>query len=58
MNKPHIFLICLIIIVISSLASATWVPLTGDPIPLGSLSYGMLTVGDKEFFGFNVGRLF
>jgi len=59
MNKLHLFLSCLISIIVVSVASATWVPLT-DEVPLSELPNGILIVGDKEFsefdlFGFAVG---
>lgn len=59
MNKVHFFLSCLSSIIVVSVASAGWVPLT-DNILLSELPDGILIVGDKEFsefdlFGFSVG---
>lgn len=54
MNKSLIFLTCLITIGAGSVASATWIPLTGDPVPLSSLPEGTLIVGDKHFFEFDL----
>lgn len=60
MSKSGAFLGCLISIIVVGVASAAWVPLTGDPVTLGSLPGGILIVGDKEFsefdlFGFATG---
>lgn len=43
-----------IIILIASSAQATWIPLTGDMIPVSSVPAGGLVVGDKLFSGFEV----
>jgi len=54
MTKSLIFLTCLITIIVGSAASAAWVPLTGNPVPLSSLPEGLLIVGDKLFAEFEL----
>lgn len=41
-------LLLLIVISITTFASAKWVPLTGDPVSISSLQNGSLIFGDKE----------
>ena len=54
MDKSKLFLSCLItIIVLTTAASAAWVPLT-ELEPISSLPGGVLVVGDKEFSEFEV----
>ena len=60
MKSSRVILSCLISIVLATAASATWVPLTGDPVSLSSLQNGSLVFGDKklseiELFGFGTG---
>jgi hypothetical protein len=55
MKSSRIFLICLIGIVLATAASAAWVPLPGEPVPLSSLLQGgSLTFGDKEVSEFEL----
>lgn len=54
MDKPKLFLSCLITILITTSAPAAWVPLTGDLVPISSLPPGGLQVGDKLFTEFEV----
>jgi len=54
-KKSSLILLSLsIIILIASSAQATWIPLTGDMIPVSSVPAGGLVVGDKLFSGFEV----
>ncbi len=60
MKKYHSILILLIVIFIATAASAAWIPLTGNPVPISSLQDGSLIFGDKklsdiDFFGFATG---
>jgi len=60
MFKSKVLPSFLISIVVASVASGAWVPLTGEPVPISSLPGGVLVVGDKEFsdfdvFGFGIG---
>lgn len=54
MDKSKLFLSCLITIVLTTAAPAGWVPLTGDPVSISSLSGGVLVVHDKEFSEFDL----
>ena len=47
MKNPKIILSCLISIMLATSASAAWVPLTGNPVPISSLPDGSLIFGDK-----------
>lgn len=60
MKNSKIILSCLISIMFAASASATWVPLTGDPVSIGSLPNRTLVFGDKmlseiDVFGFGTG---
>lgn len=60
MKRSRAILICLISIVLATTASAAWVPLTGEPVPLSSLLGESFIFGDKELseielFGFGDG---
>jgi hypothetical protein len=48
MKSSRVIFGCLIGIMLAASASAEWVPLTGDPVPLSSLQGGSLIFGDKE----------
>jgi len=48
MKSSRVILSCLISIVLATAASAAWVPLTGNPVPISSLQGGSLVFGDKE----------
>jgi hypothetical protein len=57
-KNSKIILSCLISIMLATSASAGWVPLTGDPVPISSLPDGILTFGDKmlsEIYVFGTG---
>lgn len=60
MKKYHSILILLTVIFIATAASAAWIPLTGNLVPISSLQDGSLIFGDKklsdiDFFGFATG---
>jgi hypothetical protein len=60
MKSSIVILSCLISILLAAAASAAWVPLTGNPVPLSSLQGESLIFGDKEvsefgLFGFGDG---
>jgi hypothetical protein len=60
MKNSKIILSCLISITLAASASATWVPLTGEPVSIGSLPNRTLIFGDKmlseiEVFGIGTG---
>ena len=48
-KSSRVILCCLISIVLVNAASATWVPLTGEPCSISSLLGKSLIFGDKEF---------
>jgi len=52
MKESRFFLSFLISVIVVAVASADWVPLTGNPVSLSSLPSGVLTMGDKEFSEF------
>jgi hypothetical protein len=59
-KKYHSILILLTVIFIATAASAAWIPLTGNLVPISSLQDGSLIFGDKklsdiDFFGFATG---
>lgn len=54
MDKSKLFLSCLITIVLTTVAPAAWVPLTGDFVSISSIPTGGLEVGDKLFTEFEV----
>jgi hypothetical protein len=47
MKYSKIILSCLISIMLATAASAAWVPITGEPVPVSSLQDGSLIFGDK-----------
>lgn len=60
MRSQTIIVSCLISVALVATASASWVPLTGDPVSLSSLQGEPLLFGDKElsdvnFFGYAEG---
>lgn len=60
MKKHYPILILLTVIFIATAASAAWIPLTGNLVPISSLQDGSFTFGDKklsefDFFGFSKG---
>jgi hypothetical protein len=60
MKNSKIILSCLISIMLAASASAAWVPLTGNPVPIKSLQGGSLIFGDKmlsdvSLFGIGAG---
>jgi len=54
MKNSKIILSCLISIILATSASAEWVSLTGDPVPLSSLQRESLVFGDKELSEINL----
>ncbi len=48
MRGSRIILSCLIGALLATVASAQWVPLTGDPVSIGSLQGGPFIFGDKK----------
>jgi hypothetical protein len=48
MKNSKIILSCLISIMLATSASAAWVPLTGNPVPISSLPDRTLIFGDKK----------
>jgi hypothetical protein len=60
MKSSRVILSCLISTLLSTVVSADWLSLTGDPVSLSSLQGKSLDFGDKEFsdfglFGFGTG---
>lgn len=59
MKRRIVLLSCLVAVLVVSSASAAWMPVTGNPIPLSSIGESFI-VGDKEIsdidvFGFSAG---
>ncbi len=60
MKRRVVLLSCLVAVLVVSSASAGWIPVTGNPIPLSSIIGEPFIVGDKEIseidvFGFSAG---